>query len=125
MIKDPEGASSPKEGKDEKGDKKKKKKKDKKGSGLTLSCALWAIVYPTLLNKVVEKQVEDKKKSGQGTSEQVKELNAQVIEFIKKHCSAPLETFYKDSKSMIVIADGKKISDKDLAKSFTAMTVIG
>lgn len=122
-IKDVEGAS-PDEDAGDKGDKKKKKKKDKKASGLKLRYALWAVVYPTLLNKVVEKQVEDKKKSGQGTSEQVKELNAQVIEFIKKHCSAPLEAFYKDSKSMIVIADGKKITDKDLSKAFTAMTVI-
>lgn len=116
---------SPKEDGEEKGGKKKKKdkKKDKKEPGLKLRYALWAIVYPHLLNKVVEKQVEEKKKSGQGNSENIKGLNGQVIEFIKKHCSAPLEALYKDGKSMVVIAEGKKISDKDLAKMFTAMTV--
>ena len=101
-------------------------KKEKKKTSKKLQRCLWALVYPTLLHNCVSVKVEARKKVlERGITKKIQEQKDFTVEFIKTHCFASLESLYSEKKSLTIINEDedKEISNKDLNKRLSTITV--
>ena len=88
---------------------------------------VWAIVFPFILERTVEKSTEKLRKESQvKTSKQIEDQSKVLIKFIEQHCGPALSKLYKTDNSCIVVDDGtidEPIYEKELSKRFTTIMV--